>query len=407
MRFIALLLPALCWGGQLGAQVPETPEPPAPADSTAYDDAADEADTAEILEEPEPETPWRTSYFPYLTGGTNDGPVLAFRVHHFQPAEYEERVTTNAAVTGDAGITFRGSRHISLKFRAPRLWDGWRVSALGAAVREARFGYFGIGNETVKDDDAVTEDQPFLYRVRRVRYGGKAEVTRTLRGPLQAAFQANVEWTRFTTLPGISHFRSDFGTELRETDVSGRLALVYDTRNNEYNTLKGLLLEVGAQAGSGNDGYTRLYTVLRGYVPVREGTVVAARLAASAMGGDPTLNARFYLPTWENQIPVLGGQYSHRSFDTGRFAGKHLLLGNLEVRHDLVPFGDLGAITLVGFLDAGRVFEQESFSLTTDGVKVGGGGAVALRILRSSIFTFNFAGGPDGFNFSVGSGWMF
>ncbi len=34
-------------------------------------------------------------------------------------------------------------------------------------------------------------------------------------------------------------------------------------------------------------------------------------------------------------------------------------------------------------------------------------GGVALRILRSTIFTFNFAGGPDGFNFSVGNGWMF
>ena len=37
----------------------------------------------------------------------------------------------------------------------------------------------------------------------------------------------------------------------------------------------------------------------------------------------------------------------------------------------------------------------------------GGGGGIALRILRSTIFTFNFAGGPDGFNFSVGNGWMF
>jgi len=147
--------------------------------------------------------------------------------------------------------------------------------------------------------------------------------------------------------------------------------------------------------------------VLRGYVSPREGTVIAARLAASGMGGDPTLNARYYVPTWENQIPVLGGQYSHRSFDTGRFAGKHVLFGNLEVRHDLLPFGDLGAITLLAFLDAGRVFEGESFELTADDVKVGGGGGVALRILRSSIFTFNFAGGPDGFNYSVGSGWMF
>jgi hemolysin activation/secretion protein len=125
------------------------------------------------------------------------------------------------------------------------------------------------------------------------------------------------------------------------------------------------------------------------------------------MGGDPTLNARLYLPAWENQIPVLGGQYSHRGFDTGRFAGKHVMLGNFEVRHDLLSFGDLGAITLLAFLDAGRVFEPENFRITSNGVKVGGGGGIGLRILRSSIFAFNFAGGPDGFNFSVGSGWMF
>jgi len=125
------------------------------------------------------------------------------------------------------------------------------------------------------------------------------------------------------------------------------------------------------------------------------------------MGGKPTLNARFSLPTWESQLPVLGGQYSHRSFDTGRFAGKGTLFFNLEVRHDLLPFGDLGAVTLIGFMDAGRVFEQENFRLTTKDMKVGGGGGIGLRILRSTIFTFNFAGGPDGFNYSVGSGWMF
>jgi hypothetical protein len=40
-------------------------------------------------------------------------------------------------------------------------------------------------------------------------------------------------------------------------------------------------------------------------------------------------------------------------------------------------------------------------------VKVGGGGGVGIRILRSTIFTINLAGGPDGFNSSLGSGWMF
>ncbi|MGH7510296.1 MAG: BamA/TamA family outer membrane protein [Gemmatimonadales bacterium] len=377
---VALLLPVLLWAAPLVAQE---------------------------AEERERSTPWRTSYFPYLTGGTNDGPVLAFRVHHWQPAQYEDRVTANGALTADAGITHRGSRHAYVKFRAPQLLNGWRINLLGAAAREARFGYFGLGNDTEYNGDLVTRTQPFLYRVRRTRYTGQVEVTKLIGGPLQLAILGNLEKARFTSLPGPSLFRSDFSTELDQTDASGRLAFVYDTRDNEFNTHQGLLLEGGAQIGSGGSGYTRLYAILRGYVTPREGTVVATRLVASGMGGGPTLDARFTIPGWEKEIPVLGGQYSHRSFDTGRFAGRHLIFGNLEVRHDLLAFGDLGAITLLGFVDAGRVFEQESFGLTTDGVKVGGGGGVALRILRSTIFTFNFAGGPDGFNYSVGTGWMF
>jgi hypothetical protein len=404
MRPLSLLLPALLWAARLAAQVPHNP---APADTTAPSDTTVTSDVTVSEVEAEPKVPWRTSYFPYLTGGANDGPVLAFRVHHFQPAEYEDRVTAKAALTSEAGITSRGSRYLILRFRAPQLWKDWRVKSLAAAGREVRFGYFGLGNETTQNQDLVTEDQPFLYRVRRNRYGGQLEVTHRIRGPFQVAVQGNVEWTRFTSLPETSLFKSDFGPELKETDVSSRVALVYDTRDKEYNTHRGLLLEAGVQAGTGGDGYTRAYSVLRGYVTPREGTVIAARLAGSALGGSPTLNARYLIPSWEDQIPVLGGQYSHRSFDTGRFGGDGVLLGNLEVRHDLLSLGDLGAITLLGFVDAGRVFEGEKFKLTTTGVKVGGGGGIGLRILRSTIFTINLAGGPDGFNSSVGSGWMF
>ena len=352
--------------------------------------------------------PWRTSYFPYFSGGANDGPVLNFRVRYWQAAEYEDRVTANAALNLDAGITGRGSRHAYAQFRAPQIVDGWRFDARVGALREARFGYFGLGNDTDYNRDAVNEAQPFLYRVRRTRYRGVVEVTREIRRPFMVALMGDVGRARFTSLPGPSIFATDFEPdELKQTDVSGRLALVYDTRDNEYDTHQGLLLEAGTQVGSGGDGYTRLYTVLRGYLTVREGTVVAARLGASGTGGAPSLDALYRIPGWEREIPVLGGEYSHRSLDTGRLAGRHVLFGNLEVRHDLLAFGDLGAITLMAFTDAGRVFQGESFKLTTEDLKVGGGGGVALRILRSSIFTFNFAGGPDGFNFSVGSGWMF
>jgi outer membrane protein assembly factor BamA len=358
-------------------------------------------------EDTEHRSPWRLSYFPYISGLANDGPVISARARYWQPAVYEARTTYTAALDAAAGASFQGTRYAAVRFRAPGLWTNWRVDGSLTAERLARFGYFGLGNDTEYDKELVTEDTPFLFRVRRIRYEGRAEVTRRIRGPLHAAFRADVADVRFTTLPGPSRFTEDFGDGLEQDEVAGRLALVYDTRDTEFNTLRGLLAEAGVQVGDAEESYSRIYGVIAGYYPVREGTVVAARLAASGMGGTPTLYARANLPTWSDKLPVLGGEYSHRSFDTGRFLGEGTLLANFDVRHDVLPFGDLGALSVLAFLDAGRVFEGESFRLTTDDLNVGGGGGIALRILRSTIFVFNFAGGPDGFNFSLSNGWMF
>jgi outer membrane protein assembly factor BamA len=391
---LLLALSAAPLAGSLAAQVPETQQAPEPP--------------AEPGEVPEPAPRWRTSWFPYLAGGANDTPVLAFRVRHWQPADYEARSTYTAAFNADAGIASRGSRYLSASYRAPAYWDGWRLSVQGAMERQARYGYFGLGNETEFDKDADTDETPFPYRMRRTRYRVTAEVTREISGPLQVALLTGFTRARFTSLPGPSAFVNDFPSgEITQHDFSGRLALIYDTRDNEYNTHQGLLLEAGTQVGSAEDGYTRQYAIFRGYLQVREGTVLAARLAGSGMGGTSSLDARFTIPGWEKEIPVLGGEYSHRGLDYGRLTGRGTLFGNFEVRHDVLPFGDLGAISLVAFLDAGRVFEAEDFRLTTKDLKVGGGGGVAFRILRSTIITLNFAGGPDGFNFSVGNGWMF
>ena len=364
---------------------------------------------AEAQAEPEERGPrWRTSYFPYITGGANDNPVFAFRVYHFQPADYEARTTYTAALTGDAGLAPHGSRYLVGTFRAPGLWDGWRVAGLAGAARETRLGYFGLGNDTQYNPDSVTDENPYLYRVRRNRYRLGAEVTRRIHGAFQVAFLGNYENAHFTSLPGDSKFAEDFPSgEIKDDDLSWRLAVVYDTRDNEFNTHQGVLLEAGTQVGTGGDGYTRQYAILRGYVSIREGTVLAARIAGSGMGGTPPLDARFILPGWEREVPVLGGQYSHRALDFGRYTGTGVLFGNFEIRHDLLPLGDLGGLTLVAFLDAGRVFEGEDFRLTTEDMKVGGGGALALRIMRGSIITLNYGHGPDGGKWSVGTGWMF
>ncbi len=358
-------------------------------------------------DESEHRVPWRLSYFPYLAGMANDGPAYFLRARYWQPAEYEDRTTYTAALDGAIGATFEGSRLALLRFRAPGLWKDWRLDALLGAERLVRYGYFGLGNATEKNDDLVTEETPFVYRVRRIRYEGRVEVTRRIQGPLHAALRGDIADVRYTTLPGPSRFIDDFGEGLDEDEVSGRLALLYDTRNNEYNTTRGLFAEAGVQVGDAEDGYSRVYGLVAGYYPVREGPVIAGRIGGAGSGGTPTLYARASVPTWDREIPVLGGEYSHRAFDTGRFLGDGTLFANFEVRHDVLPFGDLGAVTVVAFLDAGRVFEGESFRLTTEDLHVGGGGGVAVRLLRTAIFVFNFAGGPDGYNFSLGNGWMF
>lgn len=358
----------------------------------------------------EPGDRWLLTYIPFLRSAPNDFPEIAFRVRLWQPASWDSRVTARGEATFEAGTSFRGSRYISGEFRAPELVEGWRFRAYAAAVRDARFGYNGLGNSTSNDQAVVKAGAPFFYRVHRTRYFGRVEVTRQIRGPLLLSVAGFAEQAHFTDLPGPDRFTNDFGEELKQGDVSGRAALVLDTRDNEYDTHRGLLLEAGAQVGSGGDGYHRFYGVARGWLPVREGTVVAARLAASNLGGTPPLDARFVLPTYDQELTVYGGPESNRGLDAGRYAGTGVTFGNLEVHHDIINLGVYGALTAVAFVDAGRVFEAtkgDDFRITTDHLKTGYGLGLAARLLRSTIFVFNFAGGSDGFNFSFGSGWMF
>jgi outer membrane protein assembly factor BamA len=351
--------------------------------------------------------PWKDSFYPYLTSGSNDFPLFVFHFEERKAADYEARTTYAGLLTAEVGASTRGSRFATLSFLAPLLKKDWRLASELTAQRDARFGFYGLGNNTANDKSQVTPAQPFLYRVHRTRYLARTEVTRHLKGPFSVALAAGFEHSHFSDLPGPSIFRATFGHDVRDDDATGRLTFIADTRDNEYNTHNGVLVEASALAGSGGNGYSRLTLIARGYLEVREGTVLAARIAGSGMNGSPPLNARFEIPAWETMIPVYGGAPSNRGLAYERLAGEDVLFANAEVRHDLLNLGDLGAVTLLGFFDAGRVFEGEPFKITTSGMKVGAGGGVGLRILRSTIFTFNFAGGSDGFRFSMQSGWQF
>ena len=370
----------------LSAQDPEVPIPL--GDSTARDFQ-----------------PWLLSYYPYVAGGVGRGPVLMARVRYFQPAPWQDRVTYRAETWVQAGIGLEGSRLAQIGVHAPLLADGWRVAGRLDARRNTRANYFGVGQFTERSD-AREEADEFAYQVHRTTWRAQADLTRTLMGPLSVALGGSVSTDRWFALSPTSVFGEDAGDALKENDASGRLALVVDTRNNEFDPTNGLLVEFGGQMGSGGDGYERLYGIARGYHELRKGTVVAARLAASDMFGDPPLAARFELPGWEQPLKVYGGS-TNRGLDGERRVGTGVLFGNLEVRQQLIWIQNTVGITLVGFADAGRVFEGERLRLTTDDLDVSGGGGLVFQLLRDAMFGVRVAGGPEGARFDISGGWAF
>jgi hypothetical protein len=354
------------------------------------------------------DAPWRDSFFPYFPSLGNNFPLIALHFEERKAADYFARTPYAGLLTVDLGSGFTGARMAVARFQAPLLWKDWRLSASLGTTRESRLGYFGLGNDTKYDKALVTKSQEHYYEARRTRYFGGVELSRRIRGRLWFAGSGGVERSNLSDLSGPSLFRTDFGTsDLGDTDVRGRASLVFDARDNEFNTTRGLFAQASFGGGSGGNGYTRVSADVRGYIPVREGTTIAARVAGSSLSSKAPLNARYEVPVWEGEIGVLGGTYSNRGLLFQRLAGRGVLMGSAEIRHDLLNLGDLGAFTLLAFVDAGRVFETEDFKLTTKDMKVGGGGGLAIRIMRFTIWTFNFGTGPDGFVFSAGSGWSF
>lgn len=352
--------------------------------------------------------PWRRSVYPTginLSGNT--GPQLGLGFTIARQADSLARYLLDASVVVAGGYGLRGSWFGSMAFRAPGLWPGWRLVASGLAQREVRFEFVGLGNQSIYDPDLVTDSQPYFYKLRRTRYRGTLEVTRGLGGGRLIALAAGITHTRFDSLPGPSRFLSDFGPQVIEVDRTARLSLVLDRRNNEYDPDRGFLAELSATAGSGGSGYTQFTGAARGYIPFGTRTVVALRVVAGRTAGRPPLSARFELPMWEGSINPLGGPTSHRGLRSQRFIGRDVEFGNVELRQWLFRLGAHLEVLGAGFVDVGRVFEDEPFTLTTQELKFGPGLGLGVRRNGKPLVNVSVTKGPDGIVVTSRTGWAF
>ncbi|TFG51189.1 MAG: hypothetical protein E4H38_02140 [Gemmatimonadales bacterium] len=232
----------------------------------------------------DPNVPWKDNLYPYLSSLSNDFPALVVHYDLNRAADYFDRTTYSGRFSIDAGSTTHGSRFALARFHAPLLWKDWRLMGSALASRAARFGYYGLGNDTDYDEKLANDKQPFYYRARRTRYVGEAEVSRRITGPLHIAGAGAIEYSVMSDLPQPSIFRTEQGDKnVTDTDARGRLGLVLDLRDNEFNASRGVFAQGWVGRGSGGDGYTRISADLRGYLTVREGTVITARVGGSNM----------------------------------------------------------------------------------------------------------------------------
>jgi Omp85 superfamily domain len=355
---------------------------------------------------------WRASFYPYVAYTPSDGLVGALHYGRYSPLGFVERPEPErASLNLDAGGSTQGSFGFVADARAPAWWDGWRAALTVGIRRDNRLGYYGLGNDTRYSVDSVNTVGTYFYRVSRKRLFARATAQRRVLGPLRVLVGGSVTRTDFRTLPGPSVFRSDLAAGRVDpatvpfTDKVARVGVVLDTRESEVDPHAGIFVEALFASGT---GYTRTTGDARLQVrPVRR-LVLAGRLAAEGMGGNPSVAVQQEMESSERPFVAVGGYYSLRAFYDGRFTGRGKLLGGLEARYAVFAVGDAVELKLVAFYDAGRVFGPgEAVRLTTTDLHRSGGGEVALRLLRNSLLVMGYGHSSEGGQFLFGSTWSY
>ncbi len=298
-----------------------------------------------------------------------------------------------------------GSRFIRFDAWAPSVVQGWRFRATLAAERWNRENYFGIGNETEIDGSNVTSDQRYFYRARHMRNHARLEIQRQVVGPVRLLAGGHAERWRLDDL-GTSQLQEDQANGIASTgntsDVSGRVGLVVDTRNNEAAPERGVLIEIihaVADADFAGDlTYTRTTASVRAFIPVSERVGLATRVLAQGMGGEPGTGSLYLIEAGDAPFTGLGGPDAHRALPVNQRLGKDKVLANLDVRYILLPFP---RVTGFAFLDMGRVFHEpvapnDNLRLTLRGMAVGGGMGLMTQWGGDGFLGMSLGLGPDG-----------
>ncbi len=350
--------------------------------------------------------PWRTSHFPYFTIDPNNGLMGIARVIVFRQAAFDDRVSLRDAISLEAGYSVRNAWRVTARGAFPHIHDGWRLETDAEAAHTPRFG-----------------DPDLKQELSRQTIG--LDLTRHIAGPFHIAARIDVNRLSGPAVQVLSRFflsgvacpdsipsGTCAGTATDQTDSRVRLALVMDTRDREYDTQSGLLMQLGYFDGEAAEGYTGSYGLGSAWLSPATGTRMTARVGYRDVTRSNAYDIQMTMPAWENPFTTLGGPQSDRALAIGQDPGRGLLMAGAEIRHDLHTVHNIAALTFVAFVDAGRSFSDSTtcrdcgdLQWTLKGWTVGAGGGFAIRIMRDARLTVTAARANEKTRWYVSSGW--
>jgi outer membrane protein assembly factor BamA len=310
---------------------------------------------------------------------------------------------------------------LSVFFDAPHLLpQGWRLSAYLGREQHLATPYYGLGNETSRNESAEEPPNPYFYRYGRTGIRLNTDVQRSIAGPLRVLVGGGFRTTKIDMTP------FDSGSTLIMQEYAGfafpddrastwRTGLVYDTRDRETGPTRGQWIEGLYQHGSKSsrpDGdFERLTGSARVYVSLTDRLVWAQRLVAQNVSGTVEFYDLFAIQNSYKDDEGLGGSGTLRGLPKNRFIGRGVLFANEELRWRASDFrlrGRESAVILSGFLDAGRVWYR---GISMDGIlsdyHVGFGGGVRLRYGPNFVVALDVAHSKEATPIYIGLGYPF
>jgi hypothetical protein len=361
------------------------------------------------------------SLVPFVGGNSDQGfgggyiASLARLQQHREPYLY--RIDT----TGSA--TFASSRDgglrvpyvdVFLRWKFPHLIPNLLGLELRASfTRETNLGYYGLGNAAALPAGHERGDEYFEHE--RLHPTLRASFEYHPR-PLILSWGVSYTENRFEVAQGTllaedmqsdrSYVRELLGNDRPHGVPEVNFGVGWDTRDDESAPVRGMNLGtevdlIPGTFGEAHYSYARWTNTIDGFVPLlpkNRRLVFAARLGWDLLFGHPPF---WELPRFDDTF-ALGGSRGVRGIPAQRYYGKIKVLGNAELRSELVAMKILGVerrLGVVAFFDTGRLWADYASHPDLDGtglgLKYGVGGGLRIASGKTFMLRLDLAWSPE------------